>query len=309
MALEVHEIRDALNRIRICGLDYFNSLPIMDDETVGFMPDHRSDVYWVQVGDGNKDVCANLQLELLDPVREISNCIALSALLTEADRRDVGQWTKSIRASLRLRQYHNWDTEVLHDEGTVLGVRHPGQSDSEPMHPHDARPIFERGISNLLGLVDLLDVGPRHPTNETFLNPQATVRYVPNTAFVMMQIDPTNPSLDDLYNTYKECFFNFGITAIRADEIEHQEAITDKILEKIRCSEFLLADLTAERPSVYYEIGFAHALGRKVIMYRNSDTRLHFDFAGYNCPEYRNLSNLKEQLIRRLRHMTNREPQ
>ena len=95
---------------------------------------------------------------------------------------------------------------------------------------------------------------------------------------------------------------------VRADEIEHSEVITDKIMEKIRSSEFLLADLSGERPSVYYEIGYAHALKRRVIMYRSKGTNLHFDLAAYNCPEYSNLTDLKSKLIARLSFMTNKNP-
>ncbi|CAB1067851.1 hypothetical protein D1AOALGA4SA_149 [Olavius algarvensis Delta 1 endosymbiont] len=42
-------------------------------------------------------------------------------------------------------------------------------------------------------------------------------------------------------------------------------------------------------------------------LYRKSDESLHFDLAGYNCPEYKNLSDLENKLIRRLESMTGRK--
>ena len=124
----------------------------------------------------------------------------------------------------------------------------------------------------------------------------------------MMNIDPNNADLQDRYNTIRECFAEFDIDARSANEIEHSDVITEKICERIRVSEFLLADLTEERPNVYYEVGYAHALGRSVIMYRKQSSRLHFDLASYNCPDYRNLTELKTKLLKRLEDITNRKP-
>jgi nucleoside 2-deoxyribosyltransferase len=107
--------------------------------------------------------------------------------------------------------------------------------------------------------------------------------------------------------TIKRSFNNFGISAERADDIEHSGKITEEIINKIRTSEFLYADLTGARPNVYYEVGFAHALSKKVILYRKSGESLHFDLAGYNCPEYKNLVDLEKKLISRLESMTGRK--
>ena len=307
MSPDLAGTRDLLDQLRLEGSRFFNKIMHFKDDS-GIFVNLESDHYWEKLDDTLKESSAELQSSLIQVTKTIANSMKHSALVSEADRRDLGTWTKSVRASLRLRMYSAWDTEVLHDEGEVLGIQPAGQSDTTPAHPSQAYKTFERDITNLVGLVDLLDVPPILSTEEWRANPQATAEYEPDTAFVMMQIDPGNPELEDIYNTIKECFAQFGIKAIRADEIEHEDVITKKIIEKIKVSEFLIADLTGERPSVYYEIGYAHALNRKVIMYRKNGAQLHFDLAAYNCPEYSNLTDLKNQLTRRLEQITNRKP-
>ncbi|MFC1538329.1 hypothetical protein ACFL6H_02810 [Candidatus Latescibacterota bacterium] len=132
------------------------------------------------------------------------------------------------------------------------------------------------------------------------LSPRTITQNIkPHTVFVLMAINPDIPELEDVYHTIKDVCNNFKLIANRADEIEHQDRITDLILSEIKSCEFLIADLSYERPNVYYEIGYAHAHNKKPILIRKKGTKLHFDLSIHNAPEYKNITKLRELLTKR----------
>ena len=243
-------------------------------------------------------------------VRNLTIAAKSSPLIDDADIRDMRMCLKKIRSALFFREYRFWDTDVIHDEGTVLGVNPATQSDNTPVDNAQALKIARSSHKKISKIVDLIS-----PIESSFSpmtinrEDQDVSKFRLNTAFIMMQIDKNQPDLDDVLDGIKDTFFSFGIKAVRSDEIEHEEMITKRILDEIATSEFLIADLTGARPSVYYEVGYAHAIGKRVILYRKEGTKLHFDLSVHNCPEYRHVGDLKEKLKNRLKSLTNKEPQ
>ena len=85
--------------------------------------------------------------------------------------------------------------------------------------------------------------------------------------------------------------FQFDIQ--RVDEISHTGTITEEILEAVRKSRFVVADLTDERPNCYYEVGYAHALGKPVNIMAKRGTKRHFDISTYKWSFWDDYSDLK----------------
>jgi nucleoside 2-deoxyribosyltransferase len=124
-----------------------------------------------------------------------------------------------------------------------------------------------------------------------------------------MSMDKTRHDLDDVLDGIKLVCSSFGIQASRADDIQHEGVITDVILHYIRSAEFLIADLSGERPNVYYEVGYAHAIGKRPILFRRAGVHLHFDLSVHNVPEYNSVRELKALLTKRLEAMTGKIPE
>jgi nucleoside 2-deoxyribosyltransferase len=90
--------------------------------------------------------------------------------------------------------------------------------------------------------------------------------------------------------------------ACRVDRVQHLEKICDKIVNEIRRSQFVVADVSQHKPGVYFEAGFAMALNRPVIWTcREEDFNLiHFDTRQYIHIKWTTPEDLRQQLADRI---------
>lgn len=77
-----------------------------------------------------------------------------------------------------------------------------------------------------------------------------------------------------------------GLTAVRADDLFGHDVMED-IWEMINTSEFVIADITDRNANVFYELGIAHTLGKKVILTTQTTSDIPFDLNRYRHIVYR----------------------
>lgn len=297
-----------IESLRISVFDYFDKCALALDEIIKLnWIQLDPNYYWSHIPN---DLCVEAE-RLIERLVSIGQKIVLicknSLLVDNADLGEIPILIKRMRSVIRLKKFYYSQADAVYDEGTVLGFRPASQEEGDSVEPESAKGIYNSSNNDIRRIVQLADdygaVSASESTNKTTqLN-----KYRPNSAFVMMWMDTSHPELEDVRDAVCSTFEKFGIRAIRADNIEHEGIITQRILDEVRTSEFLFADLTGARPNVYYEVGFAHALGKRVILFRKKGTSLHFDLAGYNCPEYENLRDLKDKLNKRLESITNKQ--
>ena len=113
------------------------------------------------------------------------------------------------------------------------------------------------------------------------------------------------PEMDAIWREgLKPAIEEAGYEPVRLDETEHNNKICDEIIAKIRRARFVVADFTGQSRGVYYEAGFAAALGLPVIFTcrQQGDDRdaLHFDVRQFNTIDYTDAADLRSKLTARI---------
>jgi hypothetical protein len=126
-----------------------------------------------------------------------------------------------------------------------------------------------------------------------------------NDIFVVMAFREES---DDTYHTIERVCRSYDFKAHRTDKDPTTDRIYQRIIEGIERATFVVADVTFGSVNVYYELGFAEALGKDVIVVAKEGTELPFDTNDIPTTFFRNQTRLEEALRSRIERLTGRQP-
>ena len=138
------------------------------------------------------------------------------------------------------------------------------------------------------------------------VGPHVRVRSMPvaSQVFVAMPMNENaKPELADTHDRLKAVCEKLGLTAKRVDDVQTNNRITDTIRDMIEASEFVIADLTDNRPNVFFEAGYAEGIGKTPIYIAKTGTDLQFDVKDYPVVFYQNQRTLRDGVMVRLRSL------
>jgi len=117
--------------------------------------------------------------------------------------------------------------------------------------------------------------------------------------FILM---PFAEAFDDVYKLgIKPACEKAGAYAERVDEQIFQESILQRTYNQISKADIIVADMTGRNPNVFYETGYAHALGKNAILLTKNANDIPFDLKHYPHIIYGNISDLIPELTKRVR--------
>jgi hypothetical protein len=84
------------------------------------------------------------------------------------------------------------------------------------------------------------------------------------TAFIIM---PFAEQFEDLWHFgIRETLAGLGFVCVRADQITSPGFIVSQVYDQILSADLIVAEMTGRNPNVFYEVGWAHALGKPTIL-------------------------------------------
>jgi hypothetical protein len=161
----------------------------------------------------------------------------------------------------------NYEGQVIGCFAFLFGSESPGYSSS-------ARSLVSRALDDFSTPAKYLFQRRSHQMVVDPIFKSRDTRITPDTCFVVM---PFSESWSDaVFSALRSILIEERLIPVRADDLFGENVVED-MWAAILKSSFIIADVTGRNPNVYYELGIAHTLGKKVILLSQNVEDIPFD--------------------------------
>lgn len=108
------------------------------------------------------------------------------------------------------------------------------------------------------------------------------------------------PDLIDAYDSFQQVAEQLEYECEKVTQANAGDRILPDILERIKRAAFVIVDLTDLRPNVFYELGYADGLGKRVVVTAKKGTELPFDVKDIPTIFWEGQKQLKQDLRTRI---------
>lgn len=228
----------------------------------------------------------------------------------------INFWSANDNLMVYFNEYPYLCSIKRYDNGLISLINSIGQSSVSVMNtPSNLRIRNNAGFVTVLvnDVVVLTHYFPNNGLNISFtlfggdsinLHNLMVTSSTPK-AFVVMEF---KKEFNDLYSEIiKPTLELLGFEVVRADESFNNGSIIHEIISELTGASVIIADITPNNPNVYYEVGYAHALKKDVILLCNENReRLPFDLADFRTIFYKDSIAGHNQVIEKLKkHISN----
>jgi len=192
----------------------------------------------------------------------------------------------SLSLDARDRAY----VDIVRRLGSILSLTEPvkpGLVASTDFAEEIARKVFDRVKAELADSAQVKTSGRTEPQEE-------------ETSLVFV-ICPFSPDMDPIFEGIGEAAKAVGLEAKRVKDVVGDYQITTQLMSMIAKARLIVADLSHERPNVYFELGYARGLGKTVVTCAREGTTIHFDAKDWTYIPYNDSRVLERALHERFK--------
>lgn len=131
------------------------------------------------------------------------------------------------------------------------------------------------------------------------------------TCFVVCPIDKDGSDVRKrsdklLKHIIKPVCSKLDFECIRVDELNRNDSLTDTIIDYLKTSDLVIADLTDHNPNAFYEIGYRSALNKPIIHLKDISFNIPFDVStirtfDYDLTDLDLVDSVKDRLIKTIK--------